>query len=273
MRLRQLRTTQSIVFVAPPEVHQSILDVCHKESTGSIDSSNVVTWLLDQTCRNLEEMEGLYFAQGVNFCRRMQAGVRYKDFLHDVGHRKAYLSVLQLPEQQTLEELYKPRVNGDNIDLSIDPMLMSLKGQLRSFMTKLNDRKQQSKAIQCAANHALEEVEQEREVAYEIEEERQVQRPPYFKPYKFTGLHRSIELFATSGSLEGAAGGYVKASAVLKMTQLGVKHEIDGVNLIPHLYLSAEFPRTVHLKPFVKLDNMMVRVVIYRISIIISSPS
>ena len=51
MRLRQLGTTQSVVFFAPPEVHQSILDCQKKTNHDKIDSSDVVTWLLEQTCK------------------------------------------------------------------------------------------------------------------------------------------------------------------------------------------------------------------------------
>ena len=51
MRLRQLGTTQSVVWFAPPEVHQSILDCQGKGASAHIDSSDVVMWLLEQTCR------------------------------------------------------------------------------------------------------------------------------------------------------------------------------------------------------------------------------
>ncbi|PLN81321.1 hypothetical protein BDW42DRAFT_169211, partial [Aspergillus taichungensis] len=86
MRLRQLGTTQSVIFLAPPEVHQSILDTCGKEPNNQIDSSHVITWLLHQTCRNLEEMQPLYFAQGINFCRRVQASQTNKGFLTNYQH-------------------------------------------------------------------------------------------------------------------------------------------------------------------------------------------
>ncbi|PQE30562.1 p-loop containing nucleoside triphosphate hydrolase protein [Rutstroemia sp. NJR-2017a WRK4] len=65
MRLRQLGTTQSVCFFAPPEVHRSILDVCKKTPGGLVGSSNinsyhVVNWLLEQTCRANEQLQNLY---------------------------------------------------------------------------------------------------------------------------------------------------------------------------------------------------------------------
>lgn len=54
MRLRQLGTTQSVVFFAPPEVHQSILDFQMKDTRAELGSSDVVAWLLDQTCKFIQ---------------------------------------------------------------------------------------------------------------------------------------------------------------------------------------------------------------------------
>lgn len=70
MRLRQLGTTQSVVWFAPPEVHQSILDVRQKKSGDSINSYDVVHWLLEQTCVQIEQLQPLYISQGNDFCRR-----------------------------------------------------------------------------------------------------------------------------------------------------------------------------------------------------------
>lgn len=41
MRLRQLGTTQGVTFFAPPEVNQSIRDLCMKRDIESVDSRDV----------------------------------------------------------------------------------------------------------------------------------------------------------------------------------------------------------------------------------------
>lgn len=112
MRLRQLGTTQSIVFFAPPEVYQSILDVFRKIcgevlDSSRIDSSQVVCWLLEQTYRANEHLQNLYLAQGTDFWRRTGAQWKYEKFLTENRHREAYLEVIQHPERQTLEQLYE----------------------------------------------------------------------------------------------------------------------------------------------------------------------
>lgn len=110
MRLRQLATSQSVVFFAAPKVHHSILDLCRKTSRDRIDSYDVVHWLLEQTCSAIEQLQPLYYSQGVDFCRREQDVLGNPDFLVDDRQRNAYVRILQQREQQTLEELYIPKI-------------------------------------------------------------------------------------------------------------------------------------------------------------------
>jgi len=56
MRLRQLAISQSVIFFAPPEVHQSILNLRGKTGLDHIDSHDVIIWLLEQTCCNIEQL-------------------------------------------------------------------------------------------------------------------------------------------------------------------------------------------------------------------------
>jgi hypothetical protein len=95
MRLRQLGTTQSVKFFAPPEVYQSILDLRGKSKGERIDSYDVICWLLEQTCRGIEQLQPLYYAQGMDFCRRTQASLDNSDFLANEVHREAYLSSIR----------------------------------------------------------------------------------------------------------------------------------------------------------------------------------
>ncbi|KAL2856357.1 hypothetical protein BJX68DRAFT_253486 [Aspergillus pseudodeflectus] len=212
MRLRQLGATQSVRFLAPPEVHQSILDVCKKTSNDTVDSSDVISRLRDQTCATNRELQPLYFAQ---------------EFLSNPEHRKAYLD-------------------------AIDP-----RGRVATLMKTLGERRQESQAYESILSSAPEEVEQEREVAYEIEEEREMQRPLKPKALKFPGLHASILSFARGGVL--VLEGIVSAAETLEETQLGLKYRIHGSSLVAHLYLSAEFSRTINLKKSGEKDDTYTR--------------
>ncbi|KIW30928.1 uncharacterized protein PV07_02619 [Cladophialophora immunda] len=182
IRLRQLATTQSITFFAPPEVHQSILDFRGKVDGGHLDSHDVVCWLLEQTCQGLENLQPLCYAQGVNYCRRTQAAHDHPRFITDPDQRRAYLESLQDPEEQSLKSLYGPRTGKAPKQKDRVPAVV-YHGNLIRHVRELERRR---KAFRDTGNavhaSALQEVEQEREVAVEAETIRERQRPVFFPP-------------------------------------------------------------------------------------------
>ncbi|KAI9765661.1 MAG: hypothetical protein M1840_007218 [Geoglossum simile] len=252
MRLRQLGSTQSITFFAPPEVHQSILDLRNKKHGDFLDSSDVVCWLLEQTCSSNEQLQQLYFAQGTEFCHRTHAAWEYSNFLTDLVHRTAYLRVLQQPEQQTLEQLYSP-----NSDTKHSITTASLSPTLRGFVEELGVRHRGSLANSSAAHgSAFEQVEQEREVAFEVEEIREVQKPKYFEALSFPGLNSTILHFSKTGELI-ASQGYEQVFMALRRTGLGLKYGISATAVPSRLYVSSEFMRTVKLRKDQPNDNFL----------------
>ncbi|RYP37538.1 hypothetical protein DL767_002846 [Monosporascus sp. MG133] len=238
MRLRQLGTTQSIVFFAPPEVHQSILDVCKLRGGKAIDSSHVIMWLLEQTCRTNEQLQKLYFAQGSDFCRRTNAQWANPNFLTDKAHYESLLKVIQCPERQTLEQLYGGMTESQPSSLSV----MSF-ANLESFMKKLiQQRRETGGKWHGFHSSALEEVEQEREVELQVEEVRQVQKPERYKALTFPGLHPAVSRFARTGELTGGKG-YMNAFGALEGTNIGQKYNV--CRTASRLFVSTEFMRTV----------------------------
>jgi hypothetical protein len=149
--------------LAPPEVHQSILDLRKKRVWEKVDSHDVICWLLEQTCVGVEQLQPLFFSQGADFCRRMQASVDNANFLGDVRQRENFLQAIRTIEQQTLEQLYgvSSKGKGSRLDHKFSP-------RLASFMKELKARKSGFQDTGDAVHgSALQEVEQEREVAYE----------------------------------------------------------------------------------------------------------
>ena len=256
MRLRQLGSTQSIVFFAPPEVHQSILDVCKKiygkiVDSSHIDSSHVVSWLLEQTCRANEHLQNLYLAQGTDFCRRTNAQLENVKFLTEKGHREAYLKVIQRPERQTLEQLYGVIKDTQPSSLSDVPS-----AELKGFMEELH---KQGRAAHgnghVIHSSALEEVEQEREVEFQIEEVRQMQKPTHYKALTFPGLYAAVSHFVKTGDLSGGDG-YEHIFDALARTDIGQKYNVCRTT--SQLFVSAEFKRTIELVKRVPNDNFLV---------------
>lgn len=250
MRLRQLGSTQSVVFFAPPEVHQSILDVCKKRRREVIDSSHVISWLLEQTCRANEQLQNLYLAQGIDFCRRTDAQWKNAKFPGDKNHREAYLKVIQHPERQTLKQLYGGTAN---IQPSSHAGLSS--PELKMFMVELSKQRRAAKGNgNVIHSSALEEVEQEREVEFQVEEVRHMQKPTHYEALTFPGLHAAVSRFAKTGRLFGGHG-YEHVFIALAGTGIGKKYNV--CRTASQLFVSAEFMHTIKFGKHSPNDNFL----------------
>ncbi|KAI1170580.1 hypothetical protein F4777DRAFT_594856 [Nemania sp. FL0916] len=255
MRLRQLQTTQSVVFYGPPEVDQSIRDYCGLKDQ-KIDSYNVVSWLLEQTCRSIEDLQGLYIAQGLEFCQRTDAILHCKNFMTNQSDRQRLFRVLKQPERKTLRELYGPSVGSHS--KSLEDNLSSAK--LRSFASTLvQTSKDQLNIIQVGA---LEEVEQEREVEAQAEQVRKVEEKKKYAALSFLGVHPDIKHFAATGTLEFLEPaetsnlGFEHAFAFVGKTAIGERFGVHKTN--SNLFVSSEFTKTVEVAPDSQgLDNFL----------------
>ena len=164
MRLRQLGVSQSVVFYAPPEVHQSILNFRKKTVRDTVDSADVIIWLLEQTCCSIEQLQPLYISQGLEYCRRWIAGQRSPQAASDPEQRTAYLKVLEQPEQYSLENLYAPdqKTKSRLIDTNEFP-------EIAKYVKRLNTMKKElTNTVDTVQALAHQEVEQEREVEVEV---------------------------------------------------------------------------------------------------------
>ena len=188
MRLRQLGSSQAVHFFAPPEVHQSILDVCKMGQRDTVNSTHVVKWLLEQTCCANEQLHNLFLAQGTDFCRRLNAQRENPEFLTNKSHREAYLNVIQSPERQALEQLY-----GSTKSNKANFLTDASSKEVKRFMDEL-DRQRQSANESGNAVHssALEEVEQERLVEFQVEVQ--------LKVTSISGADRYTNIFLGSAS-------------------------------------------------------------------------
>lgn len=243
MRLRQLATSQSVIFFAPPEVHQSILHLRKKTRGYRVDSHDVICWILEQTCDGIEQLQPLYYSQGSDFCRRMQAASNNPNFLVDSEQRSVYVSVLKQKEQQTLQQLYQPRTKSKpKLSLGEGPTSLSLDQFTKELEIRRKDFQDTGNAVHSSA---LQEVEQEREVAFEVETIREVQKQEHYSPLAFRELHRDIAVFMNTGRLTADSAGYEQWFMALRHTAVGRKHGISSEATTSKLYVSTEFARTL----------------------------
>jgi hypothetical protein len=173
-------------------------------------------------------------------------------FLFDAQDRNAFVKVLQHPEQQTLEQLYGGRM--ENAHSTSSPTTMF--PQLEAFRNNLNQlRLSTSQTAENLHSSALEEVEQEREVEFQVEEVREVQKALHYEAHAFPGLHPAISGFVSTGSLCENVG-YERVLDAVSRTSTGEKSGIVGTG--SRLFVSAEFMKTIKTNEHGLIDNFLV---------------
>lgn len=215
MRMRNLGHGQSIICFAPPEVHNSIVSLVQKTSS-QIDIAHVIQWTLEQTCLHIDRERALWVSRGLNHTKRRLAHDR---LLQEAGSEdgtqivkcnaaEVYLDRVKDREALSLEEMYFDTKDKDT-DLpygfkdDIDDLIAQ---KLFSEWRNLDNAMQQTSTLQ---------EEQEREVAHENEQERQIQRPEFIEPRKHS-IHLIVREFIRNGRLPTRKNGL---EAVFKSLQ------------------------------------------------------
>ncbi|KAJ7160668.1 hypothetical protein C8R43DRAFT_881366 [Mycena crocata] len=162
MRLRQLGQGQSVMFFAPLEIDRNIRLHSNLPGNHRISSRNIIQWVALQTISSIERSVPHWVKQGVGYKKRHRAWSRYseEDSPSSVeGLRSTWVE----RESRTLQEMY---------DFTPSSMRKHQVFDIPDMAERLND---------LGFSHIVEatnDEEQEREVAHEVERERQVERPP-----------------------------------------------------------------------------------------------
>lgn len=242
MRLRKLGQGQSLVFVAPPEVHQSIKDVTGKNDS-DINGYDVVTWSLEQSCLSIERSQPLRVLQGLNHHQRQMTMASFakgypelEDVAYETDATKVVISAFREKEEQRLTDLYAP-VSFKTSDVpSIidssqedpDPTVQQLLAMWRIVDFSISEG---------ASMHE----EHEREVAHEVEQETQVQRPPRVKALEAV-VDTLLRDFVRTGS-NVTFQGFLRAHYIINHTT--AKNPATA-ELFGRLRATTGFERTVH---------------------------
>ncbi|KAF5564196.1 hypothetical protein FPHYL_4816 [Fusarium phyllophilum] len=246
MRLRQLATTQSIAFVAPPEVYTSVLSLRSTHSpkiaaSQPLKSTDIVQWLLEQSCEASDNMMSLHIAQGFDFCRRTDALLEFRKSSQKKKARDRLLQETQQPEGQTLEQLYGPKEKASSTGLKVIKS-----AHLQSFVKDLHGLEADLvKHQRQASSSAFDEVEQEREVEFEVHQLREKQNPTHLTALEFPGLDKAIVQFCEESVVELASLQFIQALDLIGDTYLGLKYGIKAKGTSSKLLVSKEFSRTV----------------------------
>ncbi|KAL8827109.1 MAG: hypothetical protein Q9170_007144 [Blastenia crenularia] len=184
MRLRQLGHGQSLMFVAPPEVHQEIAKNTPEMEPNGL---HVIKWALEQSCMQIERNQPLWITQGLNYYRRREAMEQISNGLltltenpmTEAGALSIQDSGQQVVEHeaQSLRDLYAPEAMREEKELSLVSSSRLKSDSNIKEMVELWDKidPQATRGAQIFEEH-------EREVAQEVEQETQIERPPKATP-------------------------------------------------------------------------------------------
>lgn len=177
----------------------------------------------------------LHTVQGFDFYRRTNALWKYSDFSTNIEDRLQLLNAIQRREDQTLEQLYGPRqsrlTSGATAQLEFEC--------LKAFATNLS---QQNVDPSGHDSSAFQEVEQEREVEFEIEQLREKQKPVNYLALTFPGLDPTILRFAQTGELQ-EGGNFTQGFDFLSRTKIGRKFSIKKTP--SRFFISRQFSRSI----------------------------
>ena len=241
MRLRKLGQGQSLMFVAPPEVHQSIMEVTGKPGS-QIDGYDVVAWSLEQSCLSIERSQPLRVLQGLGHHQRQQKFTSFtkrypslEDVANETDATKGFISAFREKEEQRLTDLYAPASLKtstipnviDSSQEDPDPTVQELLAMWRNVDLSIS---------QGASMHE----EHEREVAHEVEQETQVQRPLRVKALARI-VDPSLRSFVRTGS-DLVLPEFRRAYYVVDQTSA---KDTAAAELFEHVRVTVDFMRTV----------------------------
>ncbi|KAH5731245.1 hypothetical protein HBI17_217790 [Parastagonospora nodorum] len=228
MRMRKLGLGQSVAFIVPEEISAKICERTGKLSNDSIEVSDVLCWSITETWQDLKRSMPLWAVQGERYERNSNS-------LCGVATTQAQAQSFLEDEAQALEVRYKPLTKEED----------SL-GTLKTWdlgnanIAKIVTRCQEFEAMGFGVATLSEE--QERELAPEIEEERQVERPARLEPQDHS-VHPDLQYLAQTGYLRPNPRVFKPAFHALAITSAASLFALE--QFPTDLLVTADFERTV----------------------------
>jgi hypothetical protein len=229
MRMRKLGSTHSVFFFASTEVYHRIV-AATGVANNQVTSEHVLNWTMQETIAHLCTYMPLWAHQGHSFNARNTAWENYKQVPSSTAE---FTNLLKEKESHTLDESYGL--------IKVTSSEHHSTGDLNSWIQeRCND-------FGVGSTHdakALEE--QEREVAQEKEEQRQIERPPPVAPSTHI-LHPDITKLISEGVIPKDTKQIISVFDYLSRTSLRsfTATERSGAIAFPHIKVTEDFARTI----------------------------
>lgn len=245
MRMRKLGRGQSVTFCVSPEMQRRIRTTCSVAPSQPIAVIDVLEWAISETWDEEVRSMPLWENQGVRHL--------YQETVWDRAAREETFTQQDAqdyiePEAQTLEHRYRPLSTATRS--SGPPTLLDKLSSCSNFsdvgeeQLALIQSKAEAFSMASATRSGNLQEEQERELAPEIEQERQVERPAEKKP-RTHNLHEDLKEFARTGRLKLESKAFLAPFQALEKSS-AVQHFPAGVSKFPSdLLITADFAHTV----------------------------
>lgn len=244
--MRKLAVGQSIVFCVPEEIETKIREVTETQDTGRpICVQDVLIWAIRGTWTDLSRSMPLWVTQGTTLAKQKVLW----DRLMTVDETSYYNSddensaTLGSPtaqefledEAQSLEARYRPidrtAISNTELNQEVD----------QEIMNRIKKRQNQFEGLNFTASTLQEE--QERELAPEVEQETQIERPP---PATAAQHHvdAAVKMFVRTGVLNRRSNAFRWALAETFKHTTAAKH--FDINKFPcGLLVTKDYYRTI----------------------------
>ncbi|KAJ7272609.1 hypothetical protein B0H12DRAFT_1007977 [Mycena haematopus] len=159
MRMRRLGKDHSVLFFASTEI-QSKITAATGARPAEIESRHVLLWTIAETCAQIQSNGSLWANQGLNFDARHTALEEYD------ASRRSYASTIETlreGESRTLDELYGTVSRSEH-------------GSVEPASQRQREIEWKCKELGITPSDSALSEEQEREIAHEKEDEREVER-------------------------------------------------------------------------------------------------
>ncbi|KKZ67076.1 hypothetical protein EMCG_07247 [[Emmonsia] crescens] len=233
MRMRKLGKGQSVVFCVPEEIKTKIL--ARTLSPGNVlIVSDVLNWAISETWIDMQRNMPLWAAQGQRYehQRTIWTEAHISGEIH-MSNRQAERFLED--ESQTLEARYRP-IPSTNV-ASIRRVSESKNYDL------IMERCREFGSLEL--NSARLQEEQERELSPEIEQERQIQRPPPAQAATHT-IHHDLKRFVSTGMLVNRSKAYMPAFETLRNTSAAA--HFDVTQFPDGLLVTVDFASTIQTR-------------------------
>lgn len=201
----------TVVLCIPSEICNKILDLSPGLANSDIDVADVLHWAVTETWADSRRSMPLWFVQGQRFIKHETA----RNNMQKDGKTtmmKSDAEGFQEDEAKTVEARYRPSASGTRVETLADPALAS-----NSKMVAVLGRCHEYGSLNF--DPSVLQEEQERELAPEIEQQREVQRPGAAKAAP-QHLHKDLLRYVRTGSLVAGSDAHTPAFKSLKDTSV-----------------------------------------------------